>query len=306
MKVLIIGGTGFIGNHVTQMFVQNGHQVAVFHRNKKTFDASLNLVEIIGYRDNIISFKKEFHSFKPDLVIDTIAYIAQDIWGLQLALKGVTNNLLLLSSGDVYKAYDTFHKNLSDVDNSLLTEKSELRNRLYPYKPESVYKYDELLFNYDKIIVETMVQEKIFNTTILRLPAVFGEEDKQQKLSEYIKPMLTNQPSIMLNAKKANWIWTRSFVENVAYGIYLAATNKAAKNEIFNLGDINLKEFDLITKLKELSGWKGDIIIDDNISEPFNYAQNIQMDNSKIKQVLNYAAPINEESALLKTIQNYR
>jgi len=240
MKVLIIGGTGFIGNHVTQMFVQNGHHVAVFHRNKKTFVTSLNVVEIIGYRDDIINFKKEFLSFKPDLVIDTIAYTAQDIWGLHLAIKSVTNNLLLLSSGDVYKAYDTFHRNLSDIDNSSMTENSELRNRLHPYKPESVDKYDELLFNYDKILVETMAHEKIFNTTILRLPAVFGEEDKQQKLSEYIKPMVTNQPSIILNSKKANWIWTRSYVENVAYGIYLAATNKAAKNEIFNLGDINL------------------------------------------------------------------
>jgi nucleoside-diphosphate-sugar epimerase len=212
----------------------------------------------------------------------------------------------LLSSGDVYKAYNTFHKNLSDIDNSLLTERSELRNRLYPYKPTTVDKYDELLFNYDKIIVEKMVQKEIFNTTILRLPAVFGPDDKQQKLGEYIRPMVTNQPSIKISTKKANWIWTRSYVENVAYGIYLAATNKAAQNDIFNLGDINIEEFSLITKLKKLSGWKGEIIIDANNDEPFNYAQNIQMDNSKIKRVLNYAAPINDESALLKTIQNYR
>ena len=226
MKVLIIGGTGFIGKHVTQMFVQNGHPVAVFHRNKKVFDPGLHVIEIIGLRDNIISFKKEFLSFKPDLVIDTIAYTAQDSWGLQLALIGVTSNLLLLSSGDVYKAYDTFHKNLSDVDNSPLTEDSELRNRLYPYKPENSDKVDALLSNYDKIVVEIMVQNKIFNATILRLPAVFGEGDNQQKLSEYIKPMVTNQPSIILSAKKANWIWTRSYVENVAHGIYLASTGK--------------------------------------------------------------------------------
>jgi len=306
MKVLIIGGTGFIGNHVTRMFLQNGHQVAVFHRNKKTFDTSMDVIEIIGSRDDIVSFKKEFHSYKPDLVIDTIAYTAQDIWGLQLALKGSTNNLLLLSSGDVYKAYDTFHKNLSDVDNSPLTETSGLRNRLYPYKPKSAGKYDELLFNYDKIIVETMVQQTLFNLTILRLPAVFGEEDKQQKLSEYIKPMVTNQASIILNAKKANWIWTRSYVENVAHGIYLAATNKKSKNEIFNLGDTNLKESELITKLKELSGWKGKIIIDDKIDGPFNYTQNLQMDNTKIKEVLKYRTLIDDESALLRTIQNYR
>jgi nucleoside-diphosphate-sugar epimerase len=306
MKILIIGGTGFIGNQVTQMFVQNGHEVALFHRNKETSDTSLNTIEIIGTRDKILNYKNEFLSFKPDLVIDIIPYTAQDIWGLKMALKDVTENLLLLSSGDVYKVYDTFHKNLSDIDNSPITETSELRNRLYPYKPEYIDKYDELLFNYDKIIVETMAQGKNFNTCILRLPALFGKGDKQQKLSEYIIPMVTNQASIILSSKKANWIWTRSYVENIAYGIYLATINKKARNEIFNLGDINLKEFDLVTKLKRLTDWKGEIIIKENISEPFNYEQNIIMDSSKIKQVLNYSAPINDELALLKTIQNYR
>ena len=306
MKILIIGGTGFIGSYVTQMFVQSGHEVAIFHRNKVTSDASLNTIEIIGIRDKILNYRNEFLSFNPDLVIDIIPYTAQDIWGLKMAIKGVTENLLLLSSADVYKVYDTFHKNLSDIDNSLITETSELRNRLYPYKLGKADKYNELLFNYDKIIVETMAQEKNFNTCILRLPALFGKGDKQRKLSEYIIPMVTNQASIMLSSRKANWIWTRSYVENIAYGIYLAAINKKARNEIFNLGDINLKEFDLVTKLKELTRWKGQIIIQDNISEQFNYSQNIQMDSSKIKQVLHYSAPINDETAFLKTIQNYR
>jgi nucleoside-diphosphate-sugar epimerase len=306
MKILIIGGTGFIGKPVTKMFVQNGHEVAVFHHNKETSDTSLNTVELIGNRDKILNYKNEFFSFKPDLVIDITPYTAQDIWGLKMAIKDATENLLLLSSGDVYKVYDTFHKNLSEVDNSPITETSELRSKLYPYKSEKVDKYDELLFNYDKIIVETMAQEKSFNTCILRLPAIFGEGDKQQKLSEYIIPMITNQASIILSVKKANWIWTRSYVENIAYGIYLASTNEKARNNIFNLGDINLKEFDLVTTLKKLTGWEGEIIIKENISEQFNYEQNIIMDSSKIKQVLHYSAPINNEVALLKTIQNYR
>ena len=53
MKILIIGGTGFIGKHVTQLFVQNGHDVAIFHRNNETSDPGLNTIEIIGTRDKI-------------------------------------------------------------------------------------------------------------------------------------------------------------------------------------------------------------------------------------------------------------
>ena len=113
MKILIIGGTGFIGKPVTKMFAQNGHKVAVFHHNKETSDTSLNIVDLIGKRDKILNYKNEFLSFKPNLVIDIIPYTAQDIWGLKMAIKDVTENLLLLSSGDVYKVYDTFYKNLS-------------------------------------------------------------------------------------------------------------------------------------------------------------------------------------------------
>ncbi len=305
MKVLIIGGTGFIGNPVTKLLFQNGHQVAVFHRNRNSSEISSGPTEIIGSRENITNFKKEFLLFKPDLVIDIIPYTAQDIWTLQMALKGIVKNLLLLSSGDVYKVYDTFHRKLTNVDNSPLTEKSELRSRLYPYKPQHFENYDELLFNYDKIVVELMIQKDLFSTNILRLPAVFGEGDKQQKLSEYIRPMLTNQSSIKLSVEKANWIWTRSYVENVAHAIYLVATNEYVKNEIFNIGDINIKEIDLVTKLKELTNWKGEVIIDNNIRDSFNYCQNIIMDNSKLKQILSYSEKIDYETALLRTIKNY-
>ena len=57
MKILIIGGTGFIGKDVTRMFVQNGHEVAIFHRNRETSDISLNSIHIIGTRDKIINLE---------------------------------------------------------------------------------------------------------------------------------------------------------------------------------------------------------------------------------------------------------
>jgi nucleoside-diphosphate-sugar epimerase len=306
MKVLLIGGTGFIGKALARLLVQKGHSVALFHRHKGTLDASLEATEIIGSRQEIIRFKDAFLSFKPDLVIDTIAYTAQDIWGLQMALKGVANNLLLLGSADVYKAYDTFHKNLPDVDNTPITETSELRHRLFPYKPSSSDQYNELLFNYDKIVVETMVDRTVFNICVLRLPAVFGPGDKQNRFLEYIQPMLEGKPFIEINATKANWVWTRSYVDNVAYGIHLAATNEKAKGETFNLGDIHLTEVELVTKLKELTGWKGEIVLSNNATEPYNYEQHLQTDSRKIRKLLAYREPVDLETALQRTIQYYR
>ena len=34
MKVLVIGGTNFIGPHVVRQLIERGHEVAVFHRGE--------------------------------------------------------------------------------------------------------------------------------------------------------------------------------------------------------------------------------------------------------------------------------
>ncbi|MCM3745506.1 TIGR01777 family oxidoreductase [Sporosarcina luteola] len=36
MKVVIAGGSGFIGQHITDLLVKNGHEIIIFSRNKKT------------------------------------------------------------------------------------------------------------------------------------------------------------------------------------------------------------------------------------------------------------------------------
>jgi nucleoside-diphosphate-sugar epimerase len=38
MRVLVIGGTGFIGRHVTRRLIQAGHEVTVFHRGETRCD----------------------------------------------------------------------------------------------------------------------------------------------------------------------------------------------------------------------------------------------------------------------------
>ena len=124
-------------------------------------------------------------------------------------------------------------------------------------------------------------------------------------MSEYIKPMLENHASVTFSSKKASWIWTRSYIDNIAYAIYRAATSVKIINEVFNLGDIHLKEIELAYKLKELTGWKGQIIPDKQIQNAYNYDQNLLMECSRIRQMLNYVEPVDIETALSRTIQCY-
>ena len=45
MKVLVIGGSGFIGSHVVDRMLQYGHSVRVFDRQPERFRASLHEVD---------------------------------------------------------------------------------------------------------------------------------------------------------------------------------------------------------------------------------------------------------------------
>ena len=41
MKILIIGGTKFLGRHLIDAAVQNGHEVTLFNRGKKYSDEEI-------------------------------------------------------------------------------------------------------------------------------------------------------------------------------------------------------------------------------------------------------------------------
>jgi nucleoside-diphosphate-sugar epimerase len=115
--------------------------------------------------------------------------------------------------------------------------------------------------------------------------------------------MLKQEPFIELSKAKATWIWTRSYVENIAFAIYLAATQNPFMKGVFNLGDIDVTEYDLLLKLKELSGWNGEILINDTMEDPYNYKQNIQLDSTRFRILSGYHPPVSYEQSLSRTIE---
>ena len=65
MKVLVIGGTGFIGPHVVRQLSEMGLPVAVFHRGKTKID--LPAEHILGDRRELARLRP-----KTDVVVDLI------------------------------------------------------------------------------------------------------------------------------------------------------------------------------------------------------------------------------------------
>src|ERR1043165_6915240 len=71
LRVLILGGTGFIGPHFVHALTAGGHQVTLFNRGKRDPEAKQGVEQLLGDRnDNLESLKGRDW----DVVIDNSGY----------------------------------------------------------------------------------------------------------------------------------------------------------------------------------------------------------------------------------------
>ncbi len=157
MRILIIGGTGFIGPWVVRCLVGQGHVVTLFHRGETTAGFPPSVGEIKGDRKNLSDFASDFIRFAPDVVLDMLPYTEQDAALAMETFRGLAARVVAVSSMDVYGAYGRFCR-LEDgpPDVEPFAEGAPLRSALHPYRA-SAQQASDLAYNYEKILVERAV-----------------------------------------------------------------------------------------------------------------------------------------------------
>ncbi len=134
MRILVIGGTGFIGSKVVDHLSQLGHEVAVFHRGKSEPQSPSKALNIHGDRHDLERCADEFRSLSPQVVVDMVPLQERDALTVVGAFSGVAECLVSISSQDVYKAYGLLIGIESGPLQTVpLTEDAALRETLFPY-----------------------------------------------------------------------------------------------------------------------------------------------------------------------------
>src|SRR5947209_6957417 len=110
MRVLVLGGTSFIGPTAVRRLAARGHQVAVFHRGKSNAPLPSNVQHIYGDRAQLGDFADAFREFDPEIVLDMMPLTEQAGQRLVELFCGLARRLVVISSVDVYRAYDRFRK----------------------------------------------------------------------------------------------------------------------------------------------------------------------------------------------------
>jgi nucleoside-diphosphate-sugar epimerase len=238
MRILIIGGTHYVGPPLVRRLAGMGHEVAVFHRGHTHADLPAGTRHLLGDRDHLADHSGELRGFRPHVVIDMIAYVEAHALGLLEVFGGVAGRAVLVSSGDVYRAYAVFHgSGPGPTEPVPVAEDGPLRRNLYPYRAAAKGPGD-LAYLYDKSPVEQAVlNETSLPATVLRLPMVHGPGDYQHRLYPYLRRMDERRPAILLDEAMAGWRCTRGYVEDIASAIAPAATDSRAAGRVYNVGE---------------------------------------------------------------------
>jgi len=234
MRILVIGGTKFIGPATVKRLHGMGHDVTVFHRGDTESIDLPDIAHLHSDRQHLADFTADFKRLAADVVLDTVAYTDCDAQMVMATFAGVARRIVVLSSMDVYRAYGRVKgSEPGPPDPVPLTEDAPLRASLYPDAADVPDARD-----HDNILVERAVRGMpALPGTVLRLPAVYGPHDYQHRLVPYLKRMDDHRPAIVLDAQIARWRWTRGYVDNVAVAIALAVTDERASGRVYNVGE---------------------------------------------------------------------
>lgn len=307
MRILVIGGTNFLGPAVVERLVAGEHDVTLFHRGV-TEDASVAGVRHIhGDRRELVTFRAIIDRLAPDVVLDMAAMCGEDAQAVVEACGGLVPRAVMISSADVYRAYGRLHNSEpGPIEPVPLTEDAALREGRFPYRGE----FGGRLDNYDKIPAEQAYRsDERIASTVLRLSAVHGERDPQHRLFMELTRMDAGRPAILVQEDMLEWRWSRAYAGNVADAIALAVTDDRAPGRIYNVAEPQaMTQAAWLGAVARIAGWRGDVVpvpkdlLPEPLRTPNNYAQHEVLDTTRIRHELGFAERVSSDEGIARAI----
>jgi nucleoside-diphosphate-sugar epimerase len=287
MRVMVLGGTRFIGAAVVEELAAHGHELLVVHRGEHEPADLLEADHLHADRQDLPHLRGPVDKFDPEAVVDVCAYSAADA-ETALAAIGDDVRLLVVSSMDVYRAYGALLAG-TETDALPVDETSPVRSERYPYRGRTLGSTDA--DTYEKLDVEAAYLARA--ATVCRLPMVYGERDHQRREEPLLRRVRAGRDRIP--AGSGGWLWTRGYVRDVAAGIRLALESDACVAEILNLGEARTWSMGLWARhVLEAAGAGAelvrvpDVLLPDDLKALGTVPQHLLVDSSKARDLLGW------------------
>ena len=224
MRVVVFGGTRFIGRAIVEELAATGHTVLVVHRGRLEPPDMPAVQHLHVDRSELASHADELKVFAPDAAVDCRALTRGDAEAVVHALTGDLR-LAVISSVDVYRAFGALNDD-RETDPVPLDEDSPVREDRYPLRGKMPGMED-----YDKLDVEEVF--RAHGGTALRLPMVYGEHDYQLREEYLLRRVRAGRLRIPFGG--GTWLACRGYVRDIAKGVLLTLKHPSTAGDVLNL-----------------------------------------------------------------------
>jgi 2'-hydroxyisoflavone reductase len=295
MKILLLGGTSFVGRSIVEKLQQNkGFEIYLFNRNKTNTDLFPELKRITGDRET-----KEVEKIAEDdwdAIIDVSAYFPDSLNTVLSLLEGKTKKYIFISTASVYD-FEKIGRPIKEEDLKVSCSDAE-RN-------------DKTMHTYGKrkMACEELFASHEINYTILRPSIIYGPHDYTDRLYYWIY-RIKNCNHILL-PENGNFKLNLSYMGDISNCIEYLLQHETSDG-VYNISThpvIPFKTYlDIIEKLLDKYPSYHSVskteIEKRKLSFPLYHGNLLQIDNSKIQNELHLQFT-DLESSLEKTISYY-
>lgn len=220
LRILVLGGTGFIGPHIVQRAVDRGHEVTLFNRGRTNTHLFPDLENLIGDRENDLESLK---GRSWDLVIDNARDNPMWVRDSATLLKDAVERYLFTSTRSVYSDFSRVGMTALDAP-------------LQEVDPEAVDRGDRLSYGPSKVLCE-LETRKVFadRSLIVRPGLIVGPGDTTDRFTywpwridrggEVLAPGDGSDPCMFIDVRDLG-IWYVRLAEEGTTGIYNALSPK--------------------------------------------------------------------------------
>lgn len=175
--ILMLGGSGFVGRHITEAALAGGHDVTLFNRGKTNEGLFPGVTQLVG--DRYAGELDALRSGEWDAVVDVNGYHPDHLTPVLDALDGRTGHYTFISTVSVYQQ-----------GNDPIDETSPLDTEVHDTTEEPHANYGS-----DKVRCEQAVEERFRgHTTIIRPGIVAGPHDPTERFTHWVRAAAADGP----------------------------------------------------------------------------------------------------------------
>lgn len=300
MRVLVIGGTGLSGPYLLRELTDRGHEAVAFHRGQHETETPPQVVHLHGDLRDADAFARAARDFKPQAIVHMYAMNTNDVERAVQAFAGHARRLLLVSSGDVYAAFEDIERRRPSSQPVPIGEDAPLRSGLY--LPPHTSEYDKI--GAERAALAAAESGKI-EVTILRFPALYGPGAVREWY--WVKRVLDGRSLIALPDGGLS-LFHRGFAANVARAVGLAL-ERGRSGMAYNVGDQFVYSVRQITEM--IAGIMGHSWEIASVpaglwphGTPYSAPSHLVYDVAKITNELGYEDAVSHAEALRLTVEH--